>query len=177
MRFSLKWMALPILATGAFGVLFSFAGCSVTSGTVDNTEGGTTTPPPPPPPPPSSGDDGGGDGGATCEGNNENTQNRTDFGADCQSCLDTSCCTELKNCFNLAPGQTDAGTAASDCNTYAHCIVFCDNDVAADAGNDAGTIQACEDECAAATSDGVTAAYDGVLGCAKTNCSNRCNVQ
>src|SRR3989442_1448908 len=122
MGFSMKWMTLPILATAALGATFAFGGCSVTSGTVDNKEGGTTTPPPgtPPPPPPP-----GGDGGEVCQGNGENTQSKTDFGPDCQACLEQSCCTELKNCFNLPPGQLDGGTTGVDCNVYADCITKC----------------------------------------------------
>ena len=177
MRLSVKWMTLPILAGAAGALTFAFAsGCTVTSGTVDNTEGGTTSPPETPPgtpPPPPAGDDGG-DAGATCEPNAENAQNRADIGADCQSCLDTSCCSQLKGCFNLAPGDTDAGTAASDCNAYAHCIIFCDNDFAQDAGGDAGAVMECEAECAASTSDAITAAYNDLLTCRDTSCQAHC---
>ncbi len=169
----IKWVALPMLSTAALATLCSFAGCSVTSGTVDTNEGGTTSPTPPPPPapppaPPST------DGGATCADNNETQKTKDDNGVDCQACLDQNCCNEMKGCFNAVPGQTDAGTTGVDCNTYAQCVSACN-------AGDAGDLQTCYTECDTATTQNIIDAYgdsnnaNTYVGCAAAKCKSSCS--
>jgi hypothetical protein len=177
MRFSFKWMTFPILGA-AVGATLAFAGCSVTSGTVDTPEGGTSTPPPPPnpgdpPPPPPP--------GASCDGYTLTADNTTAIGADCKACLDEQCCTEMKACFTLPKGSTDAGTAANDdCNDYTHCIFQCNDAFGPGSTGDAGGLQPCYGDCDTLTSDAVINAYgDGntpgtVIGCAGTKCATKC---
>jgi hypothetical protein len=174
MGFSFKWV-VPVLGV-VVGTTLAFAGCTVTSGTVDKSPTDTppTTPPetppgtPPPTPP-----------GATCDGYTLSADNTTDIGTDCKSCLDTSCCTEMKTCFNLPAGTATGGGAGQDCNGYTHCIFQCNGQFGADP--DAGAdLQSCYTDCDTLTSQAVIDAYGdtnpskGYIGCAATNCASRC---
>jgi hypothetical protein len=159
MKFSAKFTTVSFLAAAAIGAgALAFGGCTVTSGTVNDDGGPTVTPE----------NDGGtgtdGSTAATCEGN---TQKADLVSADCQACLDTKCCTELKGCFN-APVTSDGG-GTDDCNAFSTCISFCYQN--AQPG-------ACLDECAAAAGDGIPDAYQGIIDCAKANgCETVCNLQ
>ena len=169
MKTSAKWTAVTFLAATALGAAaFAFSGCTVGSGTV-NDDGSTGTPPTTPPGTPP-GTPPSGDGGATCEGNTQDTT-KADFGADCQACLDENCCTELKNCFNQTAGTLDGGVAAADCNDYAKCILFCNNE-------DAGDPATCEQDCDTATTSAISTSYNDILTCGKDKgCATRCGIQ
>src|SRR5262245_750248 len=131
MKLNATWSTLSLLA-GASIVAASvgFAGCTVTSGTIDD-DGGVVRPQDGGRE--SSTSDSGGDAqqGPACEGNQQTYQ--FPGGEGCQTCLEENCCTQLKGCFNLG---VDAGDI--NCNEYAPCIVNC-------AQTDGG--QQCEDEC------------------------------
>lgn len=160
MKLSRKFTTVSFLAVAAtFAGAFAFGGCTVTSGTVDN-DGG-------PPVTPSNGKDGGGDGSvaATCEGNKQ----KADLvSAECQACLNAQCCTELKGCYNMAVTAADGG-GSEDCNAFSECVSFCYQN-----GQDA----TCLEECATAAGEGVPAAYQGVIDCAKAKgCGAVCYIQ
>ena len=169
---SIKWTTVSFLAVATLGAgAFAFGGCTVTSGTPTDPggtvkDGGET----------SSNDSGGGgtDAGtdapttATCEGN---TNQKSKLVSDeCQSCLDTNCCGELKACFNKEPspdGGADGG-AGSECNDYAKCIAFC--------YSSQGGAQTCLDECNAGTPN-VVNEYDAIITCAENKgCKTPCGL-
>jgi hypothetical protein len=159
MNSSAKMTTISFLAAAALGAVV-FAGCTVGSGTVDDTDGGTVTPTP---------DSGTSDTGstdtdsgpaATCE-----SKQQGDFiNATCQACLANSCCTELKGCFDLA-GDADAGTV--DCNEYSTCIDDCGTKPEAER-------DACYSDCDLTAAPGVQTAYESITTCATTNCSAEC---
>lgn len=115
MTLSAKWTAVSFFALTALAAgSFAFAGCTVTTGTPSNIEGGSGITP-------STDGGSGSDAGdaapaATCEGNKQ-TYKLSDA---CQAALNAECCAELKGCFNIVIDK-DAGGPTNDCNTYAAC--------------------------------------------------------
>jgi hypothetical protein len=155
MTLSAKWTAVSFFALTAVATgSFAFAGCSVTSGSPTDTEGGTGNPVV------DSGtkDSSTGDSAtATCEGNK---QTSGDFvNAACQAALNAECCTELKGCFNLVVDQ-DAGGATDDCNTYTKCVDLCR------AETDPTKAADCQKECDLGAPQAVQDAYDAITKCA-----------
>ena len=154
MTLSAKWTAVSFFALSALAAgSFAFAGCTVTSGTPSDIEGGT---------PITSTDSGKetstGDGAvaATCEGNK---QTSGDFiNASCQAALNAECCTELKGCFNLV--VTSDGGASDDCNTYVKCV-----DLAKKQATQADK-EAAQKECDLGAPKEVQDAYDAIVKCA-----------
>jgi hypothetical protein len=156
MTLSAKWTAVSFFAMTALAAgSFAFAGCTVTSGTPSNIEGGTGTP---------TGDSGTaetstGDSStpATCEGNK---QASGDFkSAACQAALNVDCCTELKGCFNLVI-DADAGGATDNCDTYVKCV-----DLAQKQPTQADK-EAAQKECDLGAPKSVQDAYDAIVACA-----------
>ena len=164
MKLNIKWTALSFVACGTMAA-GAFA-CSVSSGTVNDTDGGTsstssgsssgsTTS--------SSGSSSGGtdSGPATCD----NPRQKDKFSpAACQECLDGKCCTELKTCFNIV--SPDGGTTI-DCNAYTDCVADCEN-------KDGGT--SCIGLCKSAAEPGVVDGEQAIRTCAKTNCATACGL-
>ena len=167
MNSSAKMTTLSFLAAAALGAVV-FTGCTVSSGTSNDTDGGTQN---------NDEKDAGStdetDAGETpdsgdvkaCETNDKQTAPL--ISAECQSCLDTSCCSQLTACFSI-PGDEQAGTV--DCNVYAKCI--------ADCGEKQGDeLTKCYEECDLVAAEGVAQGYDGVVTCAATNCKTPCGVE
>lgn len=170
MKTSAKVTTLTFFGASALAAAAFAFGCTVTSGTVDDDGGTTSSSSGNPPPTPPSTDGGGGDSAtATCEGNNQD-KTQADFGAECQSCLEANCCSQLKNCFNQTPAADDAGTTPDDCNKYSKCVLFCEN-------GDAGDVQQCEQECSAATTPAIENSYNDILVCGKASCSTQCGIK
>lgn len=151
MTLSAKWSAVSFLAFTALGAAsVAFAGCSVTSGTVNDKEGGTIISP---------GSDSGTDSATVnaCPGNTKQTfiiQSK-----ECQAAAEVECCTQLKNCFNIDPATTDGGTADDlDCNGFFDCTDKCNK------GADADKV-ACQNLCNLGTPDSIEDAYDAILAC------------
>lgn len=156
MNSSVKLTALSFLAATALGAVVF--GCTLESGTSDDTDGDT---------PPSQDKDSGSttdadtdagsdagetpdSGGGTCEAAPENP-----FA--CQECLSANCCAALTECLGIVPGDDDPGL---DCNSYSDCVGACDADDTA-----------CGDACDAAAAAGVVEAYGKILTCANASCS------
>lgn len=152
-----SWTAVSFIAlTALAGASIAFAGCTVTSGKVDNIEGGTSSG--------SSGTSGtsgssGTDGAVVnaCPGNTKETISPIVSKA-CQDLLDSNCCAELTTCFNIDPTTTDAGAGALDCNKFSQCVDKCNGGPPADKNQ-------CQKECDLATPDSVQTAYDAIAAC------------
>lgn len=110
------------VAMGAAAV--AFGGCTVTSGTVNDTEGGTgssgTSGTSGSSGNSEAGTDGGSDSAAPkCEGNKQTVKLVDDA---CQACLEANCCDQLKGCFNIVQTPTDGGFTPDNCDKFAECI-------------------------------------------------------
>ena len=158
MKLSAKWTTLSFFAVTALGAgSLLFGGCTVTSGKVDNIEGGPGNPPV---------DGGGGtdtstgdSGSATCEGDTKRTVKLHSDA--CQNALNANCCTELIACF----GQAVA--ADKDCNVYTSCIDNCKKPLGDGAAPTDAEFQKCANElCVANSPKSVVDAYNAILDCA-----------
>lgn len=151
MKFDAKWTALSLAAMTTLGAA-AFGGCTFSSDTDNDTDGGTR--------PPSEAGTSETDSGApvVCEGN---LQVGVIVSEDCQQCLNASCCTELKGCFNI-DGE-DAGGGIG-CTEYHECIIDC-NDRPEEERD--GCFSACD----GAAADGVQSAYETLQTCGATSCT------
>lgn len=170
MTLSAKWTVVSFFAlTSIAAGSVAFAGCTVTSGNPTTGDGGTPVVPP-------TGDsavpaEDAGDAATVCEGNKETG---IFFSPACQSKLNTVCCSELKTCFDLAPGNDDAGQAGYDCNAYAKCIDTCTKKTDGTPETDQAKIAACDDDCDTLTNPAVQAAYKAIVDCATMKASAEC---
>src|SRR6478752_1274493 len=123
MSLNAKWTAVSFLTLSALAAgSFAFAGCTVTSSSPNDSEGGIGNPSNPDSSTTADTSTGTDASTATCEGNK---QTSGDFvNAQCQAALNAECCTELKGCFNIVV-DADAGGATDDCNTFAKCVDLC----------------------------------------------------
>lgn len=164
MNSSAKMTTLSFLAAAALGAVV-FMGCTVTSGTVDDTDGGTQN----------------NDKDAGNNNNDSGQQSETGTGDKCEStqpesakfqpeacqtCLEKSCCVEIKNCFNL-PGDPDNGKL--DCAGFKDCIDDCATKPAGQEQDDC--IKECTDDLAAA---GVVDAWQSLTACTDQSCATEC---
>jgi len=160
-----KWTAVSFFALAAMGAAsVAFAGCTVTSGTPDNVEGGTNTNTDSGKP---TGDSSTGDSstGNACPGNTKQTT--TFIKPACQKSLESECCAELTACFNIVPDTSDAGGGGTDdCNKYSQCIPKCSFKIdGITPETDKNKIGACEDDCDLASSKSVITAYEAIVKC------------
>jgi hypothetical protein len=165
MTLSAKWtvasfFALTSIAAGSV----AFSGCTVTSGNPVNSDSGSPITQP-------EGDGGGGGDSAVattkCEGNKQAAGDIVSPA--CQAKLNTSCCTELKTCFDIVLTADATGTRGTDnCDKYRTCLTTCETS-SADGGLDA-----CDSDCVALTQDSVVEAYNAILTCAMKNASDVC---
>ena len=159
MSLKAKWTAVSFFTLAAMGAAsVAFAGCTVTSGTVDNVEGGTGT----------NIDSGKPTGDSStanaCPGNTKQTT--TFINATCQKSLESECCAELTACFNIVPDTTDAGGGTDDCNKYSQCIPKCRFKIdGTTPETDNEKIGACQDDCDLASSPSVITAYEAIVKC------------
>lgn len=168
---------VAMLALGAGGLVM---GCTVTTGTVDDPNGGPGTDTRGDDDDDDTGDDDDADAGtdsgspvSTCEGNEQDV---VLISTTCQACLDTSCCGELKGCFNLDPGTDDQGQPNATCSEYGtyygDCSTSCD---AKHPGDDDAYNQCIEDECKIASGNpAIATAWDAILNCAVDKCAAAC---
>lgn len=175
MTLSAKWTAVSFFALTALAAgTFAFAGCTVTSGSPTDTEGGTGNPPNP--------DSGTGTDSSTgtdsavavkCEGNMQSGGDL--FSATCQAKLNEVCCAELKGCFNLVVNPTDAGTRGTDnCDKYSACIDLCTKKADGTPETDQAKIAACDDDCDLGTQPEVQTAYEAIVKCATDKANAEC---
>lgn len=155
-------LSLSFLGAMALGGV-AFA-CTVSSGTVDDTDGGVNTNTS------SSSSSGTATTSSSSSSGGAEACPSLDAGAvtidsvDCDTCLRGSCCTETTDVYNV-----DGGTAAID--EYVTDLQHCDTDPGQQ-GTDACkqlTYQSAND-------DGLGSAYDRYLGCRLTNCQTQCAV-
>jgi hypothetical protein len=162
MKSSAKTTAVSFLAAAALGAA-AFLGCSVESGTVDDTDGGTQN---------NDKDSGKTDSGTTDSGG-ETVSTCTDkqkgvfVSETCQACLDTKCCSELTACYTI---PSDEATGKVDCNDYDSCIDECSTK-----GDD--QLEACYQDCDDVAATGVQDAYEAIETCGTTNCATECGVE
>jgi hypothetical protein len=156
MMLKAKWTAVSFFAVAALGAAsVAFAGCTVTSGTVDDREGGTGT----------NTDSGTSTGDSAtdspvvnaCPGNTRRTIEIVD--ATCQAALDEECCAEQTACFNIVPDQDAAAGGTDDCNAYTKCIALCNGEP------DDNKKQLCYGDCDAASQKTIADAYDALVAC------------
>ena len=161
MTLSAKWTAASFFALTALGAAsFAFAGCTVTSGKIDDIEGGAGNPDTGPK------TDSGTDG-PVANACPSNTKQTTVFiNKACQSALESACCAELKACFDIVPATgADAG-GTDDCNKYSLCIPKCR--FKADGTTpepDQKLIGACQDDCDALSQPSIVTAYEAIAKC------------
>ncbi len=173
MKFHAKWSTLSFLAATAFGMGAAvYTGCTVTSGEIDDFDGGTGTTI-------DSGtaSDAGDAGtaadaapiGTVCSGLQQKAQLIDDA---CQLCLETTCCGQLKGCYNVTPGD---GTV--NCDDYAACVDenSCELDPAKPSSDtDAGALLC--DGCRSAADPKVPPAFNEIFTCASQNCKAACKI-
>lgn len=167
MNSSAKTTAISLLAAAALGAAV-FTGCTVTSGTDDDVDGGTQN---------NDKKDAGatdkdastetdGGGTATCE-----TKRTSEYivSPTCQACLDAKCCSQQKTCFDI---EAPADKSKVNCNDYAACIDDC--------GATATTeeeLDACYGDCDLTGADGVQTAYEAIVSCGVTDCAAECGAE
>jgi hypothetical protein len=174
MTLSAKWTAVSLFAltSVALGSL-AFAGCTVTSGTPTNEEGGTVITNPPPPDDSGTADAADAAVANTCEGNKQTSGDF--FSPACQNKLNAVCCTELKTCFDIVPGNDDAGQPGADCNGYSKCIDICTKKAdGVTPETDQAKIAACDDDCDSLSTPEVIDAYKAIVDCATAKASDVC---
>lgn len=160
MTLNAKWTAVSFFALAAMGAAsMAFAGCTVTSGTVDNAEGGTGT-----------NTDAATTGDSAvnaCPGNTKQDPRAPFVNATCQKSLESECCAQLTSCFNITvQSDVDAGRGDNDCGKYSACIAKCEFKADGTKETDVDKISACQNmDCRDATSDAVIAAYDAIAKC------------
>ncbi len=166
MNSSAKTTAISLLAAAALGAAV-FTGCTVTSGTVDDIDGGTQ---------PNKEKDAGAtdnDAGetkpdasaATCE-----TKRTSEYivSATCQACLDAKCCSQQKTCFDIAaPDESKV-----NCNDYAACIDDCSGTATTEE-----ELDACYGDCDLTAADGVQTAYEAIVSCGVADCAAECGAE
>jgi hypothetical protein len=165
MTLSAKWtvvsfFALTALAAGSF----AFAGCTVTSGKVDDFDGGAGNGA-------SNSDSGSTPDTSTadaavanrCPGNTKQTVVLIDSA--CQQAAEAACCAELTACFNIVPDQDAAAGGTDDCNKYATCIASCRFRTDGTPETDQQQIAACEHDCDVASQTAVQDAYTAMTTC------------
>jgi hypothetical protein len=163
MKLSAKITTVTFLAAMALGAATLTGGCTVTSTSSTDTDGGPSS---------SSGGSSGGSSGtadagdgssaATCEGNSGQTYK---FPDECQACLEAKCCDKLKSCFGQTP---DAGVG---CNDYSSCISDCNAKPEAEQ-------DACYEQCDIAVDPAVKVAYEVLATtCMPNNCATECGAQ
>ena len=173
MNSSAKTTTFTFLAAAALGAAV-FMGCTVTSGTVDDTDGGTQNDDDK-----DSGSSGNNDsgtpdtGGETC---NNTSQTNMFEPAACQTCLESKCCLELNNSFNI---PNDDPNGKLGCNDFKACLDDCAKP------NEDGTAKTedeiqecidttCNDPETPIAVDGVVTAWQSVQACAAQSCATEC---
>lgn len=149
-----------LVAAGALGAVA--IACSVSSGTVDDTDGGSSSGKTSS----SSGtvSDGGstsssGAVGETCPTLTYASKIENDA---CDQCIRESCCTEAQGCLNHADND-DAG--ALGCDGYGDQLAECDGDP---------DPNGCKKVSKTAAQSGIPAAWDTYIACRANHCADKC---
>jgi hypothetical protein len=102
--------------------------------------------------------------------------------ADCASCLQTSCCTEVSACYATNPGNECGFGGPPSSGGEFLCVETCLRDGFADSGvDDADLRQTCFDQCTTSTANGASQDCPGIgtqtnalIGCVSDNCLTEC---
>jgi len=167
MKSSAMMIRFSFLAAAALGAAM-FMGCTVTSGSVDDTDGGTQD---------NDDDKDAGSqqetgtpdtGGGTCS-----TSQTSNFEpAACQSCMEGKCCLELTNCFNI---PNDDANGKLGCNDFKVCLDDCVKPNEDGTAKTDDEVTACNTECTEVlAADGVAQAWLSVQSCAEQSCATEC---
>lgn len=158
----LSFFAVAALGAGAF----AFAGCSVTTGTVDDNGGNGSNLDSGTQPTEDGGSevDAGDDDASTALCTDNQQVNKPIVSDTCQACLDQGCCTQLTGCFNIAVSE-DAGVTPLNCDGYAECVAQCASE---------SDPTACYEECDLATTQEIITAYDALVTCGASTCAADC---
>jgi hypothetical protein len=167
MKLHATWSKMSILGALAFGMGAAvYTGCTVTSGTVDDFDGGSgTTLDSGSPTSDASTGDGGVEGnvGTVCK----SAQKSQIIDDTCQLCLEQKCCTQLKGCFDLPASD------GVSCDEYGACVDQFKCEVL-DPAVDAGSTTC--DGCRSGAATGVPAGYNNIVMCAETSCKTECGL-
>jgi len=168
MNSSAKYI-FTLLAAGTLGAV-AFA-CTVSSGTVDDNDGGSNLPGT------SSGTSGtavdAGDAGPATSACPSLTYGNTIDSVDCEACLEQNCCAETAGCWNRAD-DTDAGAGKDfGCESYKNALIDCDENAG---GGSQADIDQCKMLSGTISQDGIPAAYQAYYSCRVTSCSDKCNL-
>lgn len=179
MNSSARWNRLSYFALAALTAGALAFGCTVTTGEIDDPNGGkgskvdkdsgtpdddsgTTTDPDATTPDPAN----------ECP----DSKQPDDFfigSAACQACAEQNCCNQLTGCFSLDPGVDGEGNPNPTCRDYADwyedCAATCYE--TPDAGDD--DIDACVDECRIGN-PAIADAWEAVRNCAIDKCAATC---
>ncbi len=162
MNSSAKKTTVSLLASVALGA-FVFA-CTTGSGTVDDTDGGTVVNRP--------ADSGTNSDGGTTPTNACPTYNGgfTIQNAQCQSCLETNCCSAISTCFDIKSDSADAGTAGqAGCDDYDTCVESCQS-----SGDETEQATCVAEICDSTAKTGVKEAYEAFQTCRQQSCDAVC---
>jgi hypothetical protein len=164
MSLSAKWTAVTLFALTALGAGSLAAGCTVTSGDPDNSEGGTGNNPPTEASTPADTSTGDGGGPNKCPGNTQ--QKIVLTSAACQAAMEAECCAEITACFGATIDTTDAAAPQADCNIFAECIADCTKKPDGTPETDQQAIAKCQaDLCDSSSPTNVQTAYDAMIKC------------
>jgi hypothetical protein len=102
--------------------------------------------------------------------------------ADCASCLQTSCCTEVSACYATNPGNECGFGGPPSSGGEFLCVETCLRDGFADSGvDDSDLRQGCFDKCTTSTANGASQDCPGIgtqtnalIGCVSDNCLTEC---
>lgn len=164
MNSSAKFTFMFLGAVALGGVAFA---CTVSSGTVDDTDGGvnqnTSS---------SSSTSSSTSSSSSSSGSIETVCPEFDAGfqidsADCNTCLLTNCCTETSGCFDIPDTDASAGDP-SGCFQYKEGLYGCDTNPGTQG------VEQCKQLTKQAANTAVPAAYDTYLACRTNKCATQC---
>jgi hypothetical protein len=160
MSLSAKWTAVSLFALTALAAGTLAAGCTVTSGTPSNIEGGTGNNPPT--------DGGGGTDTSTADTSTANacpaiaTKQTVKFKPPaCQAAAENECCAEMTACFDQAGVDP-----LQDCNVYTACLDNCAKPLADGGTPTTAEIAQCQaDDCDSNSPKSVQDAHEAMITC------------
>lgn len=185
MNLSARWNRLSFLALTALAAGALAFGCTVTTGDIDDPDGGN-----------GSNTNGKDSGGSTNDGSSTDTDSSTDQDSDtpnacpdnqqpeefviqsaaCQACAEQKCCSQLVGCFNLDPGSSGDGDGGKNptCAEYAEYYEGCIADCATDNPDGGDAYDTCVTDTCRIGNPAIADAWEAVRNCAVDSCAAEC---